>query len=184
MIAFKGFNSDLACTMGDGTYQYKIGSTYTENTARCAGCGFHCVEEPIEVLRWYGGAGDRYCMVEAAGDIHEDGEGRIACTELTVLKEVSLPELGILECRWILEHPGRENSRKVHRDAWAGDSSDRIVVVRGRNPKAAGRTGTVLFLVREAPGGQKIVQVGVYEIDGEEFLPGVYYRADGRRCRG
>lgn len=55
MIAYKGFNKDLACTLGNGTFRYEIGKTYTESEAKCANTGFHCVEEPIEVLRWYSG---------------------------------------------------------------------------------------------------------------------------------
>ncbi len=183
MIAIKGFNRDLACTMGKGVFQYVLRHKYTEAIAQCAGKGYHCVEEPIEVLSWYSGKTDRYCIVEAGGDIHEDGKERIACTELTLLREISILELGILECRWIQEHPDRECSRHVHRDSGIGYSSDRIVIVRGKHPKAAGCTGTVLFLLKESPKSNEIVQIGVYEVDGEKYLPGVYYRADGRRSR-
>ena len=78
MIAYKGFNKDLACTLGKGTFQYVVGKTYREDAAKCVKTGFHCVEEPIEVLRWYSGNTARYCIVEAKGDINEDGNDKIA----------------------------------------------------------------------------------------------------------
>ena len=54
MIAYKGFNKDLTCTMGKGRFQYEVGKSYKEDSAKCASTGFHCTEEPIEVLSWYG----------------------------------------------------------------------------------------------------------------------------------
>lgn len=31
MIAYKGFNDDMTCTKGKGSFKYEIGKTYTEN---------------------------------------------------------------------------------------------------------------------------------------------------------
>ena len=53
VIAYKGFNKELACTLGKGVFRYQVGQTYKEELAECARTGFHCVEEPIEVLQWY-----------------------------------------------------------------------------------------------------------------------------------
>ena len=69
MICYKGFNQNLCCTMGRGTMQYEVGKTYTAESAKTASTGLHCVEEPIEVLRWY--PVGRYCIVAAEGDINE-----------------------------------------------------------------------------------------------------------------
>lgn len=180
MIAYKGFNKDLACTLGNGTFQYEIGKTYEENEAKCANTGFHCVEEPIEVLSWYGGKDSRYCIVQASGDVNEDGNDRISCTEMTILKEINLQQLGALECKWISEHPERENSLKVKKDVGIAEKNG-IVIVRGKNPKAAGELGSTIYLVK---GSKKAIEaIGIYEIDGVEYLPDVYYRADGRRAR-
>lgn len=180
MIAYKGFNKDLACTLGNGTFQYEIGKTYTESEAKCANAGFHCVEEPIEVLSWYSEKDSRYCIVEAAGDVNEDGNDKISCTEMTILKEVSLQQLGALECKWIAEHPERGNSTKVQKDV-GNALKNNIVIVRGKNPKAAGAMGSTIFLIKENKG--VIETIGIYEIDGKEHLPDVYYRADGRKAR-
>ena len=84
MICYKGFNQDLCCTLGQGTMQYKVGETYTAKAAQTARTGLHCVEEPIEVLRWY--PVGRYCIVAAEGDINESDD-KIACTQMRILKE-------------------------------------------------------------------------------------------------
>lgn len=180
MIAYKGFNKDLSCTRGKGVFKYKIGKTYKENEAKCAHNGFHCVEEPIEVLSWYEGYGARYCMVSAAGDVNEDGNNKISCTEMTILKELTLEQLAILECIWMKEHPEREYSTHVNRNKGYAYKSDRIVIVRGTSPKAAGDVGTTIFLVKGTVKG--IRSIGIYKIDGKEYKPGIYYGVDGREA--
>lgn len=182
MIAYKGFNKDLTCTMGKGRFQYEVGKTYIEDNAKCANTGFHCVEEPIEVLRWYSGSSSRYCVVNAGGDINEDGADRISCTELTVLKEITLQQLGLLECQWIKDHPERKHSNLVKMNEGSGRAGD-IVIVRGKDPKAKGKTGATIFLLKEAKKSKEIEKIGIFEIDGKEFFPDVFYRYDGRRCR-
>lgn len=184
MIAYKGFNKDLACTLGHGTYQYKVGETYTEQKAECVRTGFHCVEEPIEVLSWYSRTDSRYCMVDALGDVHEDGSNKIACTTMKILKELSIEQIGALECEWIRMHPDRACSKHVKREI--GEVYDsKIVVVRGKNPKAAGHIGSTIFLLKEGKGTKDIVEMGAYEIDGKTYKSDVYYRVDGReaKCR-
>lgn len=180
MIAYKGFNKDLTCTMGCGRFQYEIGKRYKEDKAKCAGTGFHCVEEPIEVLRWY--PSGRYCVVDVAGDVNEDGADRIACTEMTILKEISLKQLGALECQWIIRHPDRKNSDRIQRDSGEAGENE-IVIVRGKNPKAAGEPGAVIFLLREEKGSNNIAEAGAYEIDSQKHMPGIYYGVDGRQAR-
>ena len=182
MIAYKGFNSNLACTLGKGTFHYEVGKTYREEKAQCAGTGFHCVEEPIEVLSWYSGQGSRYCIVNAAGDVHEDGNDKISCTEMTIIREITLQQLGALECKWLQEHPEREYSSRVMKNTGTARMND-IVIVRGKNPKAAGSMCATIFLLKEEKGSREIAEVGIFEIDGVEFLPNVYYRANGRRVR-
>lgn len=180
MIAYKGFNRDMTCTMGHGRFQYEVGKTYEEGNAKCASKGFHCVEEPIEVLRWY--RNGRYCIVEAGGDINEDGNDKIACTKITILKEITLQQLGALECQWMMEHPEREYSRNVCRESgFAGEGE--IVIVRGKHPKASGGMGATIFLLKEAKDSKEIIEARAYVIDGERYIPNVEYRTDGRRCR-
>lgn len=178
MIAYKGFNKELACTLGKGVFRYQVGQTYKEELAECARTGFHCVEEPIEVLQWY--REGRYCVVEALGDIHEDGNKKISCSEMRILREISKEQLGALECEWMRTHPERAYSNEVCRNT--GEArQDGIIVVRGKNPKAAGGLGATIFLVKEQSG--EIVAAGAYRIDGTEYLPGIYYNVEGRKVR-
>ena len=52
-LAYKGFNKDLTCTMGNGTFQYKPGVWYKEEKAHCARTGFHATDNPLDVLGYY-----------------------------------------------------------------------------------------------------------------------------------
>lgn len=182
MIAYKGFNKDLACTMGHGTFQYQIGKTYKEDKAQCASTGFHCVEEPIEVRRWYSSNTSRFCIVNAGGDVHEDGLNKISCTEMTILREITLEQLGALECEWLRLHPEREYSNEVKHGTGRAGKND-IVIVRGKNPKAAGDIGSTLFLLKEGKGTKEIISAGAYRIDGVNYLPEIYYNAEGRQVK-
>lgn len=180
MIAYKGFNEDLTCTLGKGKFKYEIGKTYKEEKAQCINAGFHCVEEPLEVLSWY--PNGRYCMVDAGGDIHEDGSDRISCTKMKILKEVTLEQLAALECEWIIQHPDRKECFRIRKNTGTAKENG-IVIVRGKNPKAAGEKGATIFLLKEGKGTKEIAEAGAYKIDGKEFLPDVFYKADGRRAR-
>lgn len=183
MVCYKGFNKDLTCTRGKGSFAYEVGKTFTADKAKCANSGLHCVEEPIEVLSWYSDKDSRYCMVDASGDINENDNKIICCTEMTLLKELTLEQIGTLECLWLSHHPERIASKHVHTDSYAGDEGDRIVIVRGKNPKASGCTGATLFLIREESRGNHITDIGTYRVDGKDIKPNVYYSVEGRRIR-
>ena len=176
MICYKGFNQNLCCTMGRGTMQYEVGKTYTAESAKTANTGLHCVEEPIEVLRWY--PDGRYCIVAAEGDINESDD-KIACTQMRILKEINKKTLAMLQCEWMMEHPDRKYSDKVKKDIGAADPGD-IVVVYGRSPKAQGGIGSLICMVKKGRNG---FTAGAYMIDGKRYKPDVYYRVDGRRAR-
>lgn len=182
MKAFKGFNKDLTCTMGKGAFKYEVGKTYKENEANCAFTGFHCVEEPIEVLTWYSSPGSRYCVVNASGDINEDGQERISCTEMEVVREISLIELAIYECRFLELHPERKYSKHVERNQ-GGVTRCGFVIVRGKNPKAKGDIGDCLFLLKEAKESKEIVKINVLEVDGKEVKANTYYGANGKAVK-
>lgn len=182
MRAYKGFSPDLSARMGRGKFKYEIGKTYKEDDAQCARTGFHCVEEPIRVLDWYGNPSDRYCIVEVDGDIHEDGNDKISAREITIVREISRLQLLILEAEWLSNHPNREFSKRVFKEkAEAGKNED--VIVRGKHPKAAGMKGSTIILCREQPGNKSICEIAAYTIDGKEFLPGVFYNVNGRKVK-
>lgn len=210
MKAYKGFRENLTCTMGNGTYQFEIGKWHKEKKAQCCSTGFHCTDNPLDVLCYYNNDNDRYFIVEAAGDIHEDDvNSRIACTELRLVKEITRTQLIIAGLIFMKEHPKRKNSTVVKKDKGYADGnnvivrgkktktagvngsvsylakeesyiSDNYVIVRGKHPKAAGAKGSILYLVKEDADGS-IEELGVYEVDGKVIKPDKYYNVRGER---
>ena len=89
IVGYKGFKRDLSC-LG---FQYKVGKEY-ENTKTIWACenGFHACQFPLDVLRYYGGFTDRYCIVEQWGFIDERDKKR-ASSNIKIVKEISLREL-------------------------------------------------------------------------------------------
>lgn len=179
MIAYKGFSSDLTARMGKGTYQFEMNKTAEEKEARCANAGFHCAEEPLDVLDYYDSPEDRYCIVRAEGDIHEDARGsRISCTRITPVKEITRWELALEECRFLYKHPYRGYNSRVRKEK--GEADEYFVIVRGKNPAAKGKKATVLFLLKENTDSAEIEEIGVYEVDGKEIEANTYYDISGK----
>lgn len=182
MIAYKGFTSDMKARLGNHSkqdYQFKIGVTAREDEAQCARTGFHCAENPLDVLSYYSGKRDRYCIVKAEGDIHEDGNGsRISCTELTPVKEIDRKRLGVHAVNYIINHPEMEDGKYVQQDK--GIADDYWCIVRGKNPIGSGKEGTWLLLLKEKKNSREIEKVSTFEVDGKTILPGKFYDMEGR----
>ena len=177
MKAYKGFRNNLTCTMGNGTYQFEIGKWHIEKKAQCCHTGFHCTDNPLDVLNYYSREDDRYFIVEAAGDIHEDDvNSRIACTKLRLVKEITRTQLIIAGLIFMKEHPKRKYSSIVKKNI--GSANGDYVIVRGNNPKAAGTKGSVIYLAKEGDDGT-IEELGVYEVDGKDIKPDKYYNVRG-----
>ena len=172
MIAYKGFNKDLTCTLGKGAYQYKPGETVREEQSKTASTGFHCTENPLECFYWYPlGQGNRYWMVEAAGSLDECGDdAKIACTEIPLLKELTIPEMAAEAMAYMIRHPVRawETSGRlleVKRDKAEGAGPGSIAIARGKDPKAKGKAGSVIGLLAENDSGE-IISAKLFRIDG------------------
>ena len=145
MIAYKGFTKDLTARLGSGTYQFRQGETFTEESSKTASSGFHCCENPFECLSYYPlGQGNRFFQVEAAGSIDEDGSERISCTELTLIRELSVKELAGYGMMYMVQHPMREKWQQsrthlsVCADEAAATCKDAIAIARGGHPKVKG----------------------------------------------
>ena len=162
MITFKGFKPDMRALYRGGDIKYEIGKTYIEEDAECAHSGYHSCNEPLQVLEWSGMGCARFVVCEAGGDIHEDGTNRVASTELTLLREVSLRELALIEAKWIEKHPLRENTHFVEKET--GTTKNGICVVRGKNPKARGHKGDLIVLVQEQKTSKKIKNIVIHEV--------------------
>ena len=177
MKAYKGFRNNLTCTMGHGTYKFEISKWHIEEKAKCCNTGFHCTDNPLDVLNYYDREDDRYFIVDAAGDIHEDAVNtRIACTKLRLVKEISRSQLIVAGLVFMQEHPKRKVSSVVCKNE--GRASKGYVIVRGKHPKAAGPVGSILFLAKEDEDGE-IEEFGVYEVDDENIKADKYYNVRG-----
>ena len=101
MYAYKGFEPDLSCR----GYRFVMGKNVTPE-ANCASNGFHCAENPLDCLSYYGNMNRSiYCLVQPGGDIDEDNrDSKIACTELTILRRLTKKEFSMhLPTWWITQ---------------------------------------------------------------------------------
>lgn len=164
MIAYKGFTKDLWSRLGDGKEEncrFELGVKKTVSASKTAREGFHCCENPVECTTYYDFDGNnRFFMVEAGGDIDEDEFGRIACTEITLLQELT-PLMFALECmKYMIAHQDRTGWEKSgkHRVKIAKDSATAagegyIAIARGADPKVKGQVGSILGLIKETEEG-------------------------------
>lgn len=181
MLAYKAFSRDLTARIGSGHFQFEPGKTYEEQECKCANNGFHCTENPLDVLDYYNSMNDRYFIVEAAGDINQDGiDSRISCTRLTIKKEITRIQLAALACEYMRKYPERETgSRYVLKDRGRAIKEGDFIIVRGKHPRTAGVKGSYLFLVQEKKTSKEIAGIYAIEIDGEEYKEKTWYGLRG-----
>lgn len=185
MLAYKGFKSDLTCTFGRGTFQYHTGQTIKSEGSKAQHTGLHCAENPVECLRWYPlGGGNRYFLVEAAGSIDELGgtDTQLACTEMTLLKELSLKEFAGHAMMYMVKHPLRDWKRdsrmlQITEDEAEADENG-IAIARGLHPKVKGKQGAVLGLIRD--NGGLIEDAKLFAVEGE-IKPDTWYTLKDRK---
>lgn len=139
MYAYKGFEPDLSCR----GYRFVMGKNVTPE-ANCASNGFHCAEDPLDCLSYYGDMNRSiYCLVQPGGDIDEDDrDSKIACTELTILRQLTRKEFFLHALAYMVDHPGRKVSDKVQREH--STSRNGYAIVRGKTPAACGKLGDSL----------------------------------------
>lgn len=186
MIVYKGMRGNMTCTMGKGIYQYEVGKTYREEQSKAANTGFHSVENPLYVLHWYGAGDSRYFMCEAGGSIDEAKEdNKIASTELTILKELTIKELAGHGMMWMVNHPSRAWEHdicccQVRKDQAEMNMEGGVAIARGKNPRVRGAAGVVLGLIREENG--LITGARLLEVTGG-VRPWTWYVLDGNTPR-
>jgi hypothetical protein len=180
MKAYKGFNKDLKCI----GYQFQEGKVHKEKEANCVKNGFHCAENPLDCLYYYPNWNNSvYYIVEAAGDLDEDGrDSKISCTELTLIKRLNLLDFVSESMEYMKRYPRREwNSKVSENKAYAGAG---FVIARGKEPMAAGEIGTVFGIAKERENSSDIEQFSVFEVDGIKILPKIWYTVSGEVAKG
>ena len=111
MKGYKGFDKDLSCR----GFQYEVGKTYEcEGKITLCENGFHFCEDPKRICDYYDDLTVcRYCEIEASGEIVE-GEGKCACSKISIVREISLQEFlslvnkGSGNTGWMNEGDGNE----------------------------------------------------------------------------
>lgn len=173
MIAYKGFHPGLICR----GYQFVMGLNTTAE-ANCGDNGFHCAENPLDCLSYYGDImHSEYYLVQPGGDIDEDErDSKIACTELTIIKKLEREEFFLHALAYMVDHPRREWSENVCHDQ--GCSYGGYVVVRGADPVASGKKGDILAFAKEAPKSSKIIQIALTRVDGDKIKADTWYDID------
>lgn len=175
MIAYKGFNMGLQCR----GYQFIMGLNET-NKANCHENGFHCAENPLDCLLYYPNLSrSEYYIVNAGGDIDEDGDdSKIACTEITVIKKLSLQDLLLHGLAYMVDHPLRKWNCNVKKDMARAEMG--YAVVRGKKPVALGKRGDILAFAKEDPETETVIQLAVTQVDGMKIQSDTWYDVDLR----
>ncbi|MBR2312185.1 MAG: hypothetical protein IKA46_02735 [Clostridia bacterium] len=174
-LAYKAFSPGFVCR---GVAFKPIGEVNVTSAANCRRNGWHCAENPADCLSYYPDIDKSwYCLVGIGGDVDEDDhDSKISCTELTILRELSLPDYFLHILIYMAKHPSvpcsiTQNGR--------GDTGRKgYAVVRGLRPYAKGKLGDILAMAREENG--EIVQIAVHVVDGESVPENTYVDIDGK----
>ncbi len=171
LLAYKALEKDLSCR----GYQFNPTGWNKEPAANCRENGFHCAENPLDCLTYYSDMDNAvYYTVLAAGDIHEDGsDSKISCTEMKLVKQLSIEEFVVHALKYISDHPLRANSNNVCMNE--GIVQDKFVIVRGKNPIARGKKGEILGFAKENINDKDIAELGMYVVDGVNIQENTWY---------
>lgn len=184
MTVFKATREDMSCTMGRGKFFYHLGVPERADSSRCGSRGLHACEYVLDCTGYYGlGAGNRFFLAEASGDIAEDGhDTRIACTELTLVQELTSREIAAHALLYMVRHPRRkgwETQRfmaEAARDRAEAVFPDAIAIARGLRPVARGVRGSHLGLIREVYG--EITDARLLTVGKNGIKPDTWYTVE------
>ena len=184
MTVFKATRGDMSCTMGKGAFFYHLGVPALADRSACGNAGLHGCEYVLDCARYYKlGDGNRFFLAEARGDIAEDGcDTRIACTELTLIQELTNREIAAHALLYMVKHPRRsgwEAQRMmvdVSKDRAEAVFPDAIAIARGFRPAAMGVMGSHLGLIREVYG--EITDARLLTVGRNGVKPGTWYTVE------
>ena len=120
MKMYKGFDKDLKCR----DFQYGIGKTYEEPTAKLCEKGFHACEYPLDVLAYYvPGDMSRYCEVDLddVSDKKSSDDSKRCGKKIAVKAEIGIAGLVKAAVEYTMEKSIPENSE--HATGWQGAAS-------------------------------------------------------------
>lgn len=175
-IVYKAFEPGYVCR---GVRFAPPGEINVTAAANCRKNGWHTAENPADCLAYYPDIERSwYCLVGIGGDVDEDGcDSKIAATELTILRRLTLPEYFLHILVYMAKNP-REECSVARRGR--GEARDGYVVVRGLRPLAKGQDGDILAMAREGEDGE-IEQLAVLVVGAAGVPADVYVDIDGNR---
>ena len=106
-------------------------------------------------------------------------DSKVSVQKIRLVKRLSLSEFVARACMYIMEHPALAYNYHVTEDKAVADGNHFAIAV-GEEPKARGKTGDILGILRTYPDSREIAEATCFEIDGEEYLPDVWYDAGGK----
>lgn len=181
MIVFKATDGNMTCR---SIFVYQLGVPATAEKSKCADSGLHACEYVLDCTTYYSlGRGNRFFKAKAEGDIAEDGcDTRIACTRLTLMRELTNYDIAKEAMLYMLHHPHRSGWQKGGCMLHVGEQTaeieewDGIAIARGSSPRVSGCIGAHLGLIKEQDG--KIIAAKLFDVDGKNILPGTWYTLD------
>ena len=190
MKMYKGFDKDMKCC----DFQYEIGKTYEEPTAKLCVKGFHACEYPLDVLRYYApGNMSRYCEVDLddVSDKKSIEDSKRCGKKIAVKAEIGIAGLVKAQIQYVKEHTTMEHTDPKQATAGEyGAATSRGCVsvgkngcglVRGENVKIKGGMGAILVIAVENYVDYDIKEWKAFVVDGETVKPNTWYTLkDGR----
>lgn len=185
MMAFKGTTKDMTATYGRGIFQYELGKKVTEEKSKTFSTGLHCAEYALDCLKWYPLSKDsRFFLVEAAGSIDEEtSDSKIACTEMTLIRELTVKELAGYGMMYMVKYPRREwhvGSCGLSLGETAEGYGERsIAIARGKDPRVRGKAGHICGLILEPEEG--VITAARLFVAGEDAKADTWYTLNEER---
>lgn len=173
-VVYKAFSPGFVCR---GVAFKPPGEVNVTPSANCVRNGWHTAENPADCLSYYPDITKSwYCLVAIGGDVDEDAsDTKIAATELTILRRLTLPEYFLHVLVYMAKHA--DEYHPIARQGRA-EAANGYVVVKGRSPYAKGQEGDILAMAREGEDG-KLEQIAVYVVGTDGVPVGTYIDIDG-----
>lgn len=161
MIAFKGFDKDLKSVHGNRRAEdcnFVPGETKYSARSKTQREGYHCTENVFDCLRWHPlGGSSRIWMVEASGDIDEGQDCQISCTQITLIRELTIFEIALEGMKYMIKHHRREGWQQDRpllsvKEDQAETEAGGIAIARGKDPRVKGQKGSILGVIIEDEG--------------------------------
>ena len=190
IVGVKGFDLNLKCR----DYQFEVGKTHKEKSAKCCKSGFHFCENPLDVFGYYPPGESRFCIVEGSGDIDREGDdSKVSCTELKVVREIQPFEFADLAKEYILKNVTDEksntgdqssssntgnyssSSNTGYKSSSSVSGSESVAIVTGYQGKAKGALGCWIVLT-ERNSEMEILDIRAVKVDGDSIKADTYYQ--------